>query len=97
MKPGSLEAGKALKRFRRFHVRTPDKIGRVNIPHPKALVLLGEGVAIEYRSDKLALGSRKVRTYRHRFGRGVKVYTDAAGKTLWITGGRFRVTDWMRD
>jgi hypothetical protein len=91
------ELAAAARRFKGFHARQPQKVGFVNIPHPKALVFLGHGVAIEYRSDKLALGSRKMRTYRHRFGGAVKIFTDAKGKTLYITGGRFRVTDWMRD
>jgi hypothetical protein len=96
---------KAVKRFERFHDRAPNKVGLVEIPHPKAVVFLGAGVAIEYRSDKhvLSLGDKvsvargKTRLYRHLFGPGVKVYTDPEGQALIIIGGKFRVTDWMRD
>jgi len=96
---------RAVRRYEKFHAKAPSKVGLVNIPHPKAVVFLGAGVAIEYKSDKrvLSLGDKpsmargKTRLYRHRFGAGVRVYTDPAGSTLFITGGRFRVTDWMRD
>jgi hypothetical protein len=85
------------KRYKNFHGHAPEKITRVNIPWPKALVYLGEGLAIEYRSDKHAMGSRKARDYRHLFKKGVTIYTDKAGRTLFIKGGKFRVTDWLRD
>lgn len=87
----------ALKRYKKFHGKAPTKISTVSIPYPKKLVLVGEGVAVEYRSDK-PLGNRpkRKRVYRHPFGRGVKVYMDPKGKALYITGGKFRVTDWLR-
>lgn len=91
----------ATRRARRFHGRDPRAKGLVDIPYPKALVLLGVGVAIEYESDKvLNAGDRRTprsRTYRHELGAGVKIYADPKGRTLFIKGGRFRVTDWMRD
>lgn len=92
------EIANALKRFRKFHGRKPTKQGTVNIPYPKVLVYLGEGLAIEYRSDKKARGvPAGTNPYRHKFGPGVKVFTDQEGKTLYIRGGRLRVTDWLRD
>lgn len=88
----------AVKRFENFHGRKADRVGKVEIPIPKSLVYLGEGVAITYRSDKNVprLGGRKARTYEHKFGRGVKIFTDPKGQALYIVGGRFKVTDWMR-
>lgn len=95
------ELRQAVRRAKRFHGRDPRRAGWVEIPYPKALVLLGAGVAIEYRSDKVwKRGDRfnpKLRTYRHELGRGVRVFADPKGRTLIIKGGRFRVTDWMRD
>ena len=86
----------AIKRFKAFHKRSPDKIGSIDFNMPKALVYLGKGVAIEYRSDKFAMGSRADRLYRHKFGPGVKLYTDQAGRKLYVFGGRLQITDWLR-
>lgn len=86
----------AVAKFREFHGRRPDRATKIDLPFPRSVVFLGEAVAVEYRSDKLALGSRKTRTYRHKFGRGVKIYADPEGSTLYVKGGRFKVTDWMR-
>ena len=58
---------------------------------------MGEGVAIEYRSDKNLPGKpRENRVFCHKFGAGVKVYCDPKGKTVLIFGGRMKVTDWIR-
>lgn len=88
---------KALARYKKFHGRSPEKNTKINFPYPKQLVLLGKGVAIEYESDKV-FGNRprKKRLFRHKFGRKVKIYTDPQGKALYIVGGKFRVTDWLR-
>lgn len=92
------EVASALARFRRFHGRSAEKKAFVEIPHPKAVVFLGEALAIEYASDKNVprLGGKRQRGYRHRFSKGVRVYCDAKGTTLFVTGGRFKVTDWLR-
>ena len=86
----------AVRRFAKFHGRAPDKVSSISIPYPKSLVYLGQAVAIEYASNKLAMGARRSRVYRHLFGAGVKLYTDPGGKALYVIGGRFRVTDWLR-
>jgi hypothetical protein len=86
----------AVKRFKTFHKKAPNRIGSVDFRIPKALVYLGKGVAIEYLSDKFALGSRRERLYRHKFGAGVKLYTCPQGRKLFVFGGRLRVTDWLR-
>lgn len=91
---------KAVNRFSKFHVKAPDKIKSASVSinrWPKALVYLGRGIAVEYKSDKLAHGERKTKHYRHDLGKGVKFYTDPDGKMLIVFGGKFRVTDWLRD
>lgn len=90
------EVKQAVAKYRKFYGKNPTKKGRVNIPFPRAVVCLGAGVAVEYRSDKKLDGTFKKRLYRHKFGAGVKVYTDPKGKAIYITGGRMRVTDWIR-
>lgn len=65
---------------------------------PNALTFLGDGAAIEYRSDKkLGDRPRAKRLYRHKFGSGVKIFLHPNRKWILISGGKFRVTDWMRD
>lgn len=91
---------KAVGRFKNFHAKAPTKIvsESVNIERwPEALVFLGKGHAVEYKSDKLAHGERVQKLYRHKLGRAVNFYTDPDGKMLIIFGGKFRVTDWLRD
>lgn len=86
-------------RYKRFFGFTPTSAFKVDIPFPKAVACLGDALAVEYRSDKKLSPrdkSPKPRAYRHVIGRGVKIYTDPSGKCLYITGGKFRVTDWMR-
>jgi len=35
--------------------------------------------------------------WKHKFGKGVKVSRTRRGNIYVIRGGRFRVTDWLRD
>ena len=89
----------ALLRHKRFQGRPAKKCYRLTIPKFGPIVYLGEGLAVEYRSDKKmhrADARATKRSYRHTFGARVKVYTDPKGKALLILGGRFKVTDWMR-
>lgn len=90
----------AVSRFEKFHGRRPDRLARIPFEQPKQLVYLGRGVAIEYESDKpdpRRKRSEKTSVYRHKLGAGVKIYCDPRGKMVLVLGGRFRVTDWMRD
>ena len=87
----------ALARAGKFHGRPGKIVSKTNFEIPSALVLMGEGMAIEYRSDKsLSAKPRAQRVFRHKFGRGVKVYCDPKGKTIFVFGGRLAVTDWIR-
>jgi hypothetical protein len=91
---------KGIKRFQKFHAKAPTKIVKESVRiagWPKALVFLGQGHAVEYKSDKLAHGERVQKLYRHKLGRAVNFYTDPDGQMLIIFGGKFRVTDWLRD
>lgn len=63
---------------------------------PRALTFLGDGVAIEYASNKKLNGTNAPRTYRHKFGKSVKIYLHPNKRVLIVMGGRFSVTDWMR-
>lgn len=63
---------------------------------PKQVTFLGTLYAIEYESTKKLSGNHKLRLYRHKAGPGVKIYLHPNGKSLIITGGKFRVNDWMR-
>ncbi len=82
--------------FQKFHGRAPSKFTSIDFTMPKSLTYLGTLNAIEYVSDKKLQGSFKKRLYRHKAGPGVKVYLHPNGKWVFISGGKFRVTDWMR-
>lgn len=88
---------KAVQNFRKFHGRVPDRQTSIEFSMPKGLTYLGVAIAIEYESDKLLRGVRKPRLYRHKFGKSVKIYLHPNRKWILVGGGRFRVTDWMRD
>lgn len=89
----------ALSRYRKFHGKPADKAGKVEIPFPRSLVYLGVGVSITYQASKPndPRTKGKLAKYEHDFGPGVRVFTDPKGKALYVVGGRFRVTDWLRD
>jgi len=63
---------------------------------PQSLIYLGNLYAIKYESTKALSGRHRLRLYEHKTGPGVKIYLHPNGRTLIITGGKFRVTDWMR-
>ncbi len=84
--------------YKRFHGRAVEKTTGIDFTMPRTLTFLGDGVAIEYDSDKRVYGNpvSKKRLYRHLFGKGVKIYLHPNRKWILIGGGNFRVTDWMR-
>lgn len=92
---------KAIQNYKRFHGRDPEalasgKFGSFSFTMPKSVTFLGTAYAIEYESTKKLSGIHRNRLYRHKMGPGVKIYLHPDGKSLIITGGKFRVTDWMR-
>lgn len=86
----------AVRNFKRFHGRDPQKLGHIDFTMPKTLTYLGTAYSIKYESTKKLAGTHHLRLYEHRMGSGVKIYLHPNGRTLIITGGRFRVDDWMR-
>lgn len=89
----------AVKNFRKFHGRPVEKQTAIDFTMPKALTFLGEGHAVEYRNSgkARAAGGKGREPLRHLFGRGVKIYLHPNRRWIIIGGGKFRVTDWMRD
>jgi len=88
--------GSAIRNFRRFHGRDPRRRSHFNFTAPRTVTFLGTLYAIEYESAKKLYGTHRLRLYRHKAGPGVKIYLHPNGRSLIITGGQFRVTDWMR-
>lgn len=91
----------AVKGFEKFHGHAVNRIRRLNLPAMKVLIRLGQAVAVEYSSNKpigklSATGRSRSRVYRHLFGPGVELFTDSTRRCLIVTGGKFRVTDWLR-
>lgn len=86
----------ATKNFQKFHGRNPEKFDSIDFTMPRELTFLGTLEAIEYTSDKKLRGTFKKRLYRHKAGRGVKIYLHPNRRWILISGGNFRVTDWMR-
>ena len=82
----------ALSMYHKFHGRQPRRITRKNFRVPEALICLGDAVDITYKCDKVnGGGDGRVARYKHKFGRGDKLYVDPRGKQLYILGGRMRV------
>lgn len=86
----------AEKNFKKFYGRAPSKVRSVKFDMPKALTCLGDLLAIEYKSTKNLHKKAKMRAYHHDSDDGVKIYLHPNRKWLLISGGKFRVTDWMR-
>lgn len=87
---------KAVQNYKKFHGRSPAKLGSFEFTMPKSVTYLGDAYAIKYESTKKLGGVHKKRLFEHDMGPGVKIYLHPNKKSLIITGGRFRVTDWMR-
>lgn len=85
------EAKEAAERiYKKFTARKPKK--RFSIPKIETdeLAQLGKALEIGYESDKW---TGKKENYKHEFGKGVKMFCTADGKTLIITGGKMSVED----
>lgn len=86
---------KALKNaYTRFHGHGSREKRTCNFTVPKGLIILGEAVAIEYRSDKLNGGGDGTKAvYRHQFNKGAFVCADEKMKRqLYILGSKIVVT-----
>jgi len=82
----------ALKLSKEFHGFDPRKIHKVKIEWPKALVMLGPCVRLDYHSDKF---DGKPRIYFHEFEKPAAVYAAESpqpdGTNLLIIHGHFRI------
>ena len=92
----TIHKAKAIRNFKRFHGRNPQKFGTLDFTMPRSVTYLGDVYSIKYESTKRLAGTHRLRLYEHKTGPGVKIYLHPNGRSLIITGGRFRVTDWMR-
>jgi hypothetical protein len=79
---------KGKKLFKNFHGRESEKIDYINLHSFNELVFLGDAIAIEYKAKKVHLGN-KVETYRHKFLKGCKLFTN--GKELLIYGKSIKI------
>jgi len=92
--PSAPEFDALVEWYSAFHGRIPEAV--TVLPHgqknmPSVVAELGPLKAVEYG---VVLSSGERVTMRHVFGR-VKplLVCDADGKTLWIVGGKFKVTE----
>jgi hypothetical protein len=86
--------GQACALYERFTGRAPQRLSleRMPRPQPGVLVDLGELTALVYRAARRADAPRQAESYVHRFDVPPRLLADAAGRRLFIAGGRFRVT-----
>ncbi len=86
--------GGAVRLSKRFHGFRPRRLSGVRITWPKALVLLGHVVRLDYLSDK---EDGKRRIYTHDFGRPVQVFASGSArsgqKNLLLLHGKFTITE----
>lgn len=82
----------AVRLSKAFHGFDPRSIKKVNVEWPKALVLLGPCVRLDYYSDKF---DGKGRIYFHEFEKPAAVYAAESvqpdGTSLLIVKGNFRI------
>jgi hypothetical protein len=83
------------KAYDSFHGHRARFKAKVSFTPPKGFVLLGQAVAVEYRTDKLnGGGDGKMAVYRHKFDKGAILLMDQSKKRqLYIMGDRIKVTD----
>ncbi len=85
---------RAVSLSQRFHGLRPRRLSRVKITWPRALVLLGHAVRIDYLSDK---EDGKPRIYTHDFDRPAQVFASGSAKggqkNMLLLHGRFNITE----
>lgn len=86
--------GQACALYRDFTGRAPQRLELARLPRtpPGVLVELGELTALVYRAARRADAPGQAESYVHRFASPPRLLADAAGRRLFIAGGRFRVT-----
>lgn len=85
---------RAVSLSKRFHGFRPRRLSRVKVTWPKALVLLGHVVRLDYLSDK---EDGKPRIYTHDFDRPAQVFASGSAKggqkNILLLHGRFAITE----
>lgn len=85
---------RAARLSQRFHGLRPRRVDKVRITWPKALVLIGNVVRLDYLSDK---EDGKQRIYTHDFGSPVQVFASGSArsgqKNILLLHGRFAITE----
>lgn len=86
--------GEACALYRQFTGRAPQRLAVARLPRaqPGVLVDLGELTALVYRAARRTGAPGDAESYVHRFDVPPRLLADAAGRRLFIAGGRFRVT-----
>ena len=82
----------AVQRFTGFKGERPKSVSRVSVPTaPRVLLTLGACVGIMYRTHR---GGR-TDNYLHRFKKSARptLAVSSDGRTLYLLGGEYRVTD----
>lgn len=78
----------------RFHGLPPRRVSRVKITWPKALVLIGHVVQLDYLSDK---EDGKVRIYTHDFDKPPRLFASNSARVgkenMLLVHGNFDITE----
>lgn len=85
---------RAARLSERFHGMRPRRVSGVRITWPKALVLIGHVVRLDYLSDK---EDGKPRIYTHDFDRPAQVFASGSArsgqKNILLLHGKFAITE----
>lgn len=92
--PGAAAAQvrEAVQRFTGFKGERPSSVSKVRVPEPPRVMLtLGDCIGIMYRTHR---GGR-TDNYLHRFKKSARptLAVSSDGRTLYLLGGEYRVTD----
>lgn len=90
--PPQRELQDAVQRFTGFRGTTPERVDRVPVPKPPRVLLhVGEVLGIMYRTER----DGEVGDYLHEFRKKSRptLAVTSDGKTLYLLGGAYRVTD----
>ncbi|HJX19123.1 MAG TPA: hypothetical protein VJ437_13150 [Acidiferrobacterales bacterium] len=86
------QMSEAVARFTGFRGDVPRRVDKVRLPDPpKVMLHVGECLGIMYRTER----DGEVADYLHRFKKSSRptLAVNSDGKTLYLLGGAYRVTD----